>query len=59
MNEQLAERVRYLCRTIRTKPFPLCDIIPLMQQVADALDAKDAEIARQLPVPPPPPKERK
>jgi hypothetical protein len=40
----LAERLRAHCATLRTKPTPLADLIPLLQQAADALDAAAAPV---------------
>lgn len=39
----LAERLRAACAAVRVKNYPLADLIPLMQECADALD----EIAQQ------------
>jgi hypothetical protein len=33
----LAQRLRDACASVRTKSYPLADLIPLMQQAADAL----------------------
>ena len=41
----LTDRIRYLCCILPTRPFPLSDAIPVMQQAADVIDAKDVEIA--------------
>jgi hypothetical protein len=37
--EALAQRLRAACESVRTKRYPLSDLIPLMQQAADALRA--------------------
>jgi hypothetical protein len=40
--DKLAERLRAACNKLRTTSMPLADMIPLMQQAADALEAKPA-----------------
>ncbi len=39
----LQERLRHEAQTLRTKSMPLKHLIPLLQQAADALDAKQQE----------------
>ena len=34
----LAQRLRDACSSVRSKSYPLADLIPLMQQAADALE---------------------
>lgn len=46
--QTIAERLRHQCATLRTKPTPLADLIPLLQEAADALSAQQAA----QPVPP-------
>lgn len=36
-HDALAQRLREACASVRTKSYPLADLIPLMQQAADAL----------------------
>lgn len=38
--DKLAGRLRAACNKLRTTSMPLADLIPLMQQAADALDPK-------------------
>ncbi len=40
--EALAQRLRAACESVRAKSYPLSDLIPLMQQAADALRAQAA-----------------
>lgn len=40
----LALRLRSACESVRRKEYPLSDLIPLMQQAADTLEAADAAI---------------
>ena len=42
----LADRLRAVCASVRTKSFPLADLIPLMQEAADALSADRVDAAR-------------
>lgn len=41
-NQTIAERLRHQCAALRTKPTPLADLIPLLQEAADALSAQQA-----------------
>ena len=34
-----AERLRSVCADIRRKPYPISDVVPVMQAAADAIDA--------------------
>lgn len=36
-----AERLRAACVEIRRKPYPIKDLVPLLQQAADDLDLMD------------------
>lgn len=36
---EISQRLRNACDSVRAKSYPLSDLIPLMQQAADALDA--------------------
>ena len=36
----LVERLRKACEEVRRKSFPLSDLIPLLQEAADALEKK-------------------
>lgn len=40
MNKSLATRLREAMGNVRTKSYPLADLIPLIQEAADALEAK-------------------
>lgn len=42
IRKALAEQLRAACGSVRTKSFPLRDLIPLMQQAADALSQPQA-----------------
>jgi len=39
-NKPLAERLRECARDIRRKPTPLADVIPLLTEAADEIEAK-------------------
>ena len=43
----LALRLRNACTSVRSKSYPLADLIPLMQQAADALASAPAQPAAQ------------
>ena len=43
----LAARLRNACTSVRSKSYPLADLIPLMQQAADALASTPAQPAAQ------------
>ena len=45
--EDLASRLRTACTSVRSKSYPLADLIPLMQQAADALASAPAKPAAQ------------
>lgn len=48
MSTQLiAQKMRDVALGVRYKPYPLADLIPLLQQAADALDSVDALEQRQ------------
>lgn len=40
MNNKLSERLRAWCEKIRRTPVPISDVIPLLQEVADFIDAQ-------------------
>lgn len=42
---ELATRLRNACASVRNKSYPLADLIPLMQQAADALASAAAPLA--------------
>ena len=44
----LASRLRNACASVRSKSYPLADLIPLMQQAADALASAPAQPTRDL-----------
>ena len=43
----LALRIRNACTSVRSKSYPLADLIPLMQQAADALASAPAQPAAE------------
>ena len=43
MSEKLIERLRLACSQVRVKSYPLSDLIPLMQEAADALEVKEKD----------------
>lgn len=45
---QLAARLRAQCESLRRKPTPLADLIPLLQQAADEHDALVAALQNAL-----------
>lgn len=44
MNQTLIERLRAQAGSLRRKPTPLADLIPLLQEAAFQLELKDIEI---------------
>ena len=40
----LSEELRTACADIRRKPYPIADLVPLLQRAADALDAAAAAL---------------
>ncbi|WP_423459927.1 hypothetical protein [Ottowia sp. VDI28] len=50
-NATLAQRLRDACSSVRSKSYPLSDLIPLMQQAADALSTAAQPPAGKVMVP--------
>lgn len=43
---KLPERLREACAKLRTRPIPLSDMIPLMQEAADAIERAEQDAKR-------------
>lgn len=47
MTSNTAHRLREVSKEVRRKPYPIADLIPLLQQAADELDDMESIIGNQ------------